>query len=198
MYNYICIDSLIFVLHTLIHMFGGKQLKHSLSHLKVNAADLGKSPRKRFFPPLHCLQDSSGSLRHKLVILRTVCLKEKFGTERSETKMRPLYQVWCHWKLDPPSNLGAQSSCTAPLSCYLSLWNWTLVVASRTLGSFSNDYEYKDLSRETHAVCLRHPILTRKGRSRRSSEYKIVEKFRSPHYDFSKTQRKLAVFVFQK
>ena len=50
---------------------------------------------------------------------------------------------------------------------------------------------------ETHAVCLRHPVLTRKSRSRRPSEYEIVEKSRSPHDYFSKKQRKFAFFVFQ-
>ena len=58
----------------------------------------------------------------------------------------------------------------------------------------------RDSSSETHAVCLRHPVLMRKSRSRRPSEYEIVEKSRSPHDDFSKKQRKLALifFVFQK
>jgi hypothetical protein len=44
---------------------------------------------------------------------------------------------------------------------------------------------------------LRHPVLTRKSRSRRPSEYEIVEKSRSPQHDFSKKQRKLP-FFFQK
>jgi hypothetical protein len=51
---------------------------------------------------------------------------------------------------------------------------------------------------ETHAVCLRHPVLTRKSRSRRPSEYEIVEKSRSPHHDFSKNKESWLFFVFQK
>ena len=34
-------------------------------------------------------------------------------------------------------------------------------------------------------------------RSRHPSEYEIVEKYRSPHYDFSKKQRKLAFLFFK-
>ena len=56
----------------------------------------------------------------------------------------------------------------------------------------------RDSSCETHAVCLRHPVLTRKSRSRRQSENEIVEKSRSPHDDFSKNKESWLFFVFQK
>ena len=35
---------------------------------------------------------------------------------------------------------------------------------------------------------LRHPVLTRKSRSRRQSEYNILEKSRSPHDNFLKNK----------
>jgi membrane protein implicated in regulation of membrane protease activity len=41
-------------------------------------------------------------------------------------------------------------------------------------------------------------VLMRKSRSRRPSEYEIVEKSRSPHDDFKKKQSKLAFFCFPK
>jgi hypothetical protein len=77
-------------------------------------------------------------------------------------------------------------------------------VFGEILGSFrfdEYDYEYeirqaKPVS-ETHAVCLRHPVLTRKSRSRGPSEYEIVEKSRSPYDDFSK-KKESWLFLFTK
>jgi hypothetical protein len=56
------------------------------------------------------------------------------------------------------------------------------------LGSFRFDYEYdyeyeiRQAKRMLYAYAI--PVLTRKSRSRRPSEYEIVEKSRSPHDDF--------------
>ena len=55
-----------------------------------------------------------------------------------------------------------------------------------TIGSFSSDYEYEIRQCEMHAVCLLHPVLTRKSRNHRPSEYKFLEKSRGPHDDFLK------------
>ena len=57
---------------------------------------------------------------------------------------------------------------------------------SNIIGSFRFDYEYDyeyEINRQAKrtSVCLRHPVLTRKSRSRRPSEYEIVEKSRSPY-----------------
>ena len=49
------------------------------------------------------------------------------------------------------------------------------------LGSFSSDYEYDYELRQTHAICLRYLVLTQESRSRRSFEYEVLQKTRSPH-----------------
>jgi hypothetical protein len=52
------------------------------------------------------------------------------------------------------------------------------------------------VKRNVCCICLCHPVLTRKSRTRRPFEYEIVKKSCNPHDDFSRKQRKLAFFCW--
>jgi hypothetical protein len=62
---------------------------------------------------------------------------------------------------------------------------------------YSSMLRVRDSLSETHAVCLRHPVLTRKSRSRRQSEYEILEKSHSFH-DFLKNKQRWFFSFLQK